>query len=409
MIEGQNLGRKLNESEADFINRICGYRVEKRWKWQEIADFINDELGYNFSESKYRKNYAREQIAYYKGLEDASGESGEQHEETEFTDKELDLREKYKGASENVPYYRLMRQDSRFERFYKLVGENIKALEPPKLSVDAEHFKRDAENGNRFVMSLADLHIGACFESINNRYSMEIARQRFEFLLDELKFFVVEHDIGELTILSLGDVVQGILRVSDLKLNEAPVVEAFVFAMRLLAEFLNELSRFCVVDFKQICYSNHDQLRPLGTKASELAAEDMGKILLAYLQDVLRKNERVKIEGDVERDYFEFKIFDFNCIALHGHQVKNVKDLYKDLANRHRVFYDYIFLGHSHSTKEFVNAEGEHHDCETLVTSSFCGSDKYSDSLFVGSKASVRIYEFHSQLGRIASYKIILN
>ena len=60
-------------------------------------------------------------------------------------------------------------------------------------------------------------------------------------------------------------------------------------------------------------------------------------------------------------------------------------------------------------TKEFVNAEGEYHDCSTLVSGSFVGSDPFSDKLMVGSKASVKIYEFDKLYGQIASYKIILN
>lgn len=109
------------------------------------------------------------------------------------------------------------------------------------------------------------------------------------------------------------------LRISDVKLNEKAVVDAFVFGCRLLADFLNKLSAYCKIEFLQVCFSNHEQLRLLGSKASELANEDMGKILFAYLTDVLSNNDRITVIGDTNRDYIEFKIFNFNCIALHGH------------------------------------------------------------------------------------------
>ena len=86
-----------------------------------------------------------------------------------------------------------------------------------------------------------------------------------------------------------------------------------------------------------------------------------------------------------------------------------MKDVGKDLANRHRIFFDYIFLGHSHSAKEFIFAEGDSHDAEVLVAPSLIGSDPYSDKLFVGSKASIKIYGFDSKYGHTESYKFILN
>lgn len=439
MIDPSKYPRNAGESEDDYKNRICELHETARLRWQEISEILNFNLGYDYTESKYRKDYAREKAAYYRGLSDAEGETesvgsgcpvgpeGPKGYTFEFnlgprtnpgdpgpesyslTDDDVALREKYNYATEKTPYYRLMRQDSRFERFYSMVAEQIKRLPPPDFLREDNRGAMDDEEFHDFVMTLADLHIGACFESVNNSYSMAIAKERFNLLLGRVSKFVNDHNIETLKILSLGDVVQGILRISDLKLNEAPVVDAFVFAMRLIADFLNKLSAYCYIQFYQVCYSNHDQLRPLGTKASELAAEDLGKILYAYLRDTLENNQRIEIIADTEHDYLEFSIFDFNCIAMHGHQVKNPPMLYKDLANRHHKFYDYIFLGHTHSTKEFVNAEAAHHDCASLVSSSFCGSENYADSLFVGSKASVRIYEFDRVYGNVASYKIILN
>lgn len=81
----------------------------------------------------------------------------------------------------------------------------------------------------------------------------------------------------------------------------------------------------------------------------------------------------------------------------------------KDLTNRNRKFYDYVFVGHTHSAKEIINAEGKHHDLMTLVSGSFCGSDPYADKLMVGSKASCKIYGFDKKYGYIESYRIILN
>lgn len=406
MVEDKDFKRGDNESEEDYQIRICSLKETKHLTWEDIADILNAELGYDYTESRYRRQYATYLRGYQRREEEIVSEIDKI--DIDFSKEEQEWRTRYGLSGGKIMYYRMLRRDGRFERFYRLVGENIKRLDPP----DLLHLTiPDAikQNKKEYVMTLADLHIGACFESVNNSYSIKIATERFEKLLNETAKFCELHNINKLNIISLGDIIQGILRISDLKLNEMAVIDAFVIAMRLIADFLNKLSAVVKIDFYQVCYSNHDQTRPLGTKASELGGEDLGKILFAYLTDTLSKNKRIDIIANPVKDYLEFKIFDFECIALHGHQIRNATNIYKDLANRHRKFYDYIFLGHTHSMKSFVNAECETHDAETLVSSSFIGSDPYADKLMVGSKASVLIHEFEPITGRVGSYKIILN
>lgn len=394
MLELEKELKRLDaESEEDYQFRICGLKERYELTWEQISQILNAELGYNYTESKYRKQYN----AYLKGFSDGQKE--------ELGIDEQELRDRYISSTEKLPYYRLLRQDARFERFYRLVGENLQKLTPPSFNYCATQVDSDRE----YVLTIADLHFGANFEGVNNSYSMEIAQERLQFLFEKTVAFVIDKGISNLKILSLGDVVQGILRISDLRLNEGPVIDAFVQVCRILSGFLNALSKYCKVTFYQVCYSNHDQIRPLGTKASELATEDLGKILLAYLTDVLSLNKNVKIIGDPEHDYLKFKLFDFSCIALHGHQINNLNTLAKDIANQHREFFDYVFVGHSHSAKEFINAEGAHHNIETLVAPSFVGSCPYADKLMVGSKAASKIFEFSPVEGHIASYSIILN
>ena len=418
---------KPGETEDEYEIRICSLHDESDLTWDDITAIINSALDWNYTESRYRKvwkayclgvkNTAVQRRPRSKGEGDylttknnpiEIDELKKQPAEPKYTEKEEDLRESYATTSDRLAYFRELRQDSRFERFYKNIAaaiEKVGKLEVPIFLNPVQTKKQDKQ----YVVGLADLHLGAAFSAINNKYNIEIANKRIEDSANYIKDFVLEKGLSEITVLSLGDMIQGMLRTSDLKLNEKDVVDAFVIAERLLAGFLNSLSKYCKVKFIQVCYSNHEQPRYLGTKANELAGEDMGKILFAYLQDVLALNERVEIIGDTEKDYYEFKIFDFECFAEHGHQIKSIADANKNLTNRHRKFYDYVFLAHSHSTKEFITAEGLHHDVETLVLPSLIGSDPYADKLMVGSKAAIKIFGFDKKYGHTESYKYILN
>ena len=397
MIITSDLFRKLpEESDLEYIQRVSAQKVFYKVTWQDIADTVEKETGITKSADTYRIVYGSTKIKDIK------------KEDIQLTptieDIEREKKETYGKKVDNIIYNRLLRQEGRFERFYHIISDKLLVFEPPKFEV-----LNCPQNDKEYVLGFADLHIGAKFSSVNNEYSMEIAKQRMEKAVAYCKDFVSKHNIRKLTVLDLGDEIQGMLRISDLKLNEVAVVDAFTYACRLIAQFLNELSAFCEVDFKMVSRSNHNQTRNLGTKASELASEDLGKILYNYIKDVLRFNSRVTVSTDVDRDYITFKIFDFNFIALHGHQVKNINTTIKDLSNLHRTFFDYAILAHSHSAKEFIESEGKNHDIETLVLPSFVGSCPYADTLMVGSKAGMKIFEFDRVFGHTASFKIILN
>ena len=94
---------------------------------------------------------------------------------------------------------------------------------------------------------------------------------------------------------------------------------------------------------------------------------------------------------------------------MHGHQIKNVESAVKDISILHKKFYDTILVGHLHSGKEIPSHEGVLGDSEILISPSFVGSDPYSDSLYKGSKASVKVYGFDKLYGHTETYKFILN
>lgn len=404
---------RQGETDDEYEIRVCSLHDEYGLTWDDVTAIINSALDQNYTESRYRKMWKM----YNLGVRNTTTqrrmrnkESGEylKINDAAIEDREDELRERYADSTDRIAYTRLLRQDARFERFYKLVGEQISQLPPPQF-LNENTISSFVDNDKEHVLCFADLHIGAKFISINNNYSIQEAKNRFEKALAYCRDYVSKNNVRKLTVLSLGDEVQGMLRISDLKLNEKCVVDAFVFAERLIANFLNELSRYCYVDYKMVVYSNHNQNRYLGTKASELAGEDMGKILYGYLTDVLALNDRITVYANEEADYTEFKIFDFNFIMLHGHQINNVQNAIKDLSNTHHKFYDYVILGHTHSLKEYPGGEGEHHNMEVLVAPSVCGSDPYADKLQVGSKAGMVIFEFDKKYGYTDKHNIILN
>ena len=219
-----------------------------------------------------------------------------------------------------------------------------------------------------------------------------------------------ENNISKLHVVGLGDDVQGVLRLSDLKLNETSVVEATVMVARMIACFLNQVSAYCYVEYYHTPTSNHSQTRPLGSKASELACEDMEYVIGNYISDILLANNRVNVHLNNDCDYIEIPIFDFNVLAMHGHTIKNLDTALKDLSVAHRKLIDYIFVGHWHNGKVIPGNEHDNHDTEVLMCPSFQGTDPYAFyKLGLSSKAACKLFVFDEKYGCVETVKFILN
>ena len=322
-------------------------------------------------------------------------------------EKEEIRKERIKLQTANIERNRVDRGESRQEFYYEYVGNVVETLPVPEFKPLFTNKEEDVVN---YLVCLSDLHYGASFKCENNEYSPAIFADRLEYLSEEIYNFVAKKQLSKIHIACLGDVLQGLLRASDLKINDSSVVKATVEVSRLIAQFLNSLSEFVEIDYYHVPSANHTQTRPLGSKASEIADEDLEYVISHYIEDLCKYNKRVNVKlAEEGKQYVEIDIEGFEVLAMHGHQIKNMDTALKDLSILRRSFCDYLILGHFHNGKEIPSSEGCCHDTEILICPSFVGSDPYSDSIMKGSKAAVKIYGFDEIYGHTETYKIILN
>lgn len=400
-----DLKRRPDESPADYEMRICGLKEILGKRWDEVAAIINEELGQDYTESRYRKRYNAAVVTSEHTRPLGSGAVVDTSALDNMTQLKTELAmERQKLSAEKLELQRQLRQQARFELFYDKVASAVQAL--PVLDFQPLPV---AASEKAWVLTLADLHYGSTFYSENNCYSREVAQSRMQDLCGQVIAEVQKNQIDYLTILSLGDTIEGLLRMTDLKLNDIPVVDCVVEVSRLLAQFLNQLSVYCLIDFYAVSAANHSQTRPLGSKANELATEDLERIIINYIKDMLADNDRVDVWIDLDREYVTFDLFDIHCVALHGHQIKNLQSALKDLSSLHQQFYSYLFCAHFHAAQEIVVGERDGHNCEVLVSPSLIGSDPYSDKLLKGAKAASALYGFDREHGHISTTKFILN
>ena len=322
----------------------------------------------------------------------------------QIEEKTLELeKQRKKLQATKIEYNRNIRKDSRFELFYENVRDSKDRLPLPKFN---EILLNDYCDG-QYLLSIADIHYGATFESENNSYSREEVKRRFEVLLYKTRQIIKKNEISTINIIELADTVQGLLRISDITLNDIPVVDSVVEVSRLISTFLNELSKDVNIIYRHTMASNHTQNRYLGTKASEMPSEDMEHIIGNYIKDLVSNNPRIEVVLS-ENDYSSFELCGQEILCLHGHQVKSIKNAIKDYSMLHKKFYDICLLAHFHAGQSMSVGE-LNGNTEVVVCSGFVGSDPYSDSLKMGSKGMCKLFKIEENLGITETYTIVLN
>lgn len=394
--------RYENESDEELIYRVASDK-DKLGSWQAVADILNKLLGTEYTESKFRKQY-QSFIKMLNANQSKFVDSDTQLNELKVQEEKL-RKERIKLQTANVERNRVDRSESRQEMYYEYVGKICNNIEPPKF-----YPIKLNDNNEKYIVALSDIHYGATFKSENNEYSPLIAKQRFILLTNDIIDFIEIHNVSELSIASLGDVLQGLIHVTDLRINDSSIVKATVEISKIIADMLNELSAYCNIKYYHVPNANHTQLRPLGTKPNELANEDLEYVIGHYIQDLCANNERIKVVlANDNEQYIKIPIFNYEILAMHGHQIKSIENSIKDISMFRHKFIDYLLLGHYHNGKEITSQEANCIDTEVLISPSFIGSDPYSDTLFKGGKSAVKIYGFDETNGHNETYKYILN
>ena len=124
-----NYTRLPNESEDELIYRIGGLKDEIGTQ-QDVADILNEMLGYDYTESAYRKKY---QI-FEKMLDANAKKFSTAEAQADVIREERDAlrKERMKLQTLNMERNRIDRAEARQELYYEYIGQYVKSLPAPK-------------------------------------------------------------------------------------------------------------------------------------------------------------------------------------------------------------------------------------------------------------------------------------
>lgn len=230
--------RLEGEGELETIYRICAAKDEIG-TWQDVADILNGILGYEYTESKYRKQFQSfEKILdanQDKFVSDSSylKEIQEQKRELEIT--------KAQCRDERTAWSRQNTTQARVEQKLDYLGERLEEIGRMEFrdhAVPVNFFNDESD----LLIILSDLHVGQIFESTWGRYNSDIAKHRLSKYLDSISGIQLRHKSRNAYVSIQGDLINGSIHKSIAITNRENVIDQVKLAVEYITSFCYELS-----------------------------------------------------------------------------------------------------------------------------------------------------------------------
>lgn len=308
---------------------------------------------------------------------------------------------------------RQVNETYRAEARSELLRETIMAAvkEMPPIDVRPVYMAGGIGNGS-LVVALGDFHYGAdiCVTGLYgeklNEYNSQVFEQRMEKLLAEIAAILEKENINAVHILLVGDLLDGMLRQSQLTRLEYGIVESTMRLSEYMAKWLIELSSDAYVDV-WAATGNHSEIRPLKSKSREFEDENLEKVIMWYLEARLADVARIKIHANCDRMVLA-NIEGFDFLLLHGDGEKGIDEIAKETINCYNKKIDFFVCGHLHREEEFRTGMTANGDSIVIRAPSICGVDRYAQSRRYNGKAGATAMVIERDYGRRCIYPILL-
>jgi predicted phosphodiesterase len=378
-----NYIRQVGETEEEFILRVCA-DYDKIGTWDKIAMIINEELGWEYTESKYRKQYQKKYL-----------ESRLQHSDSK---EDILYKERVKNNDKIREFRNGLRQEAREEHFYELIVEAANRLSPikiPKLEIKPRQTNTSA------LQLIADEHFGVDFKinglefgEVLNEYSPEEFEKRMWKLLNDMVILAEKEHQQEISTFFLGDSLDGILRISQLMSLRYGIVDSCLLYAEFISNWLNELSKYLKVHYYST-YGNHTMLRLLDGKKNSFPNENMQKIIDKFVEIRTENNPNLTIHKNNTEKIF-VNIQGFNVLGVHGEE-KSAEQALKDYSNLYNKNISYLIFGHKHHPFW----EGVGFTKGVIGSGSIMGTDDFAIRLRTGSNPCSTFCIFEQEQGKV--------
>lgn len=354
--------RLEGESEEELIYRITGEK-DKIGSWQDVADILNDLLGTDYSESKFRKQrqaFDKLLIAHQAKIEnnDIVSEIREERRELE--------KERVKIRDERNEYRRLLREQARRESLTELIERTVKEYKPV-YNIESTAVE---SSDNDLIVHLTDIHHGIEINNYFNKYNDDVLLDRLSKFISKIKEVKERHSPENCYILCGGDFLSGCIH-SNLRLeNNKNVIEQTLSISEMVAEFIAKLSPM----FKEVTIGfvtgNHGRINP--DKDFCEKGENFENFIPAYLKVRLREYSNLSfVNNEIDESIGHITVRGNEVYYTHGD-----KDAVQNIVQRLKLMVsekvDLVYMGHRHT-----NGMTTVYTAKVIESGCLSGSDNY--------------------------------
>ncbi len=305
----------------------------------------------------------------------------------------------------------VFRAESRSQLLRENIYEAIRTL--PKLEpCNTSDIIERPESEKELVLCLGDFHFGAEISveglegEIINEYNEEVFKRRMSDVYRETISILRKEKIGRVHVFLVGDLIDGMLRQSQLMRLQYGIVESTIRFSELMANWIASLGAVTNVDV-YACTGNHSEVRPLKAKAREYEDENMEKVIMWYLEERCNRYKNIRAHADCKR-YVKADVCGYSFLLLHGDGGAHITQLARDAVNLYSKPIDFFICGHKHSEAEFPSGVTKDGHSVVIRVPSLCGIDHFAQSLGCGGSAGATAIVMEPGYGRRCVYPIVV-
>lgn len=332
--------------------------------------------------------------------------------QTDLSDGYID-RQKIRDLTRQVN--NMYRTESRSEQLRETVRDSIAKLHPIEIRHRGVYGTYDpSAEGKSLVVALGDFHYGAEIHvaglrgEVINHYDHHVFEERMIRLEEELVQIAKKEQVSDLHIFLVGDLIDGMLRQSQLMRLEYGMVESTIRLSEWLAWWIAQLA--CETNKQIHIYAatgNHSEIRPLRSKNREFEEENLEKIIVWFLEERLREYDNIEFHGECQKMVLA-DIQGYSFLLLHGDGEKSISQIAQDAVNMYAEPIDFFICGHKHKEQEIPMGITDDGNSVIIRTPSICGVDRYAQSRGFGGKSGAIAMVIEQEYGRRCVYPIQL-
>jgi len=300
------------------------------------------------------------------------------------------------------------RNEARSDALRETIHDAVKKLTPLPRPEPVQRSATDCE----LVLGLGDLHYGAeytvkgLYGDALNIVRPEIIQSRLNLILGETIRLAEQHRVKRIHLCCVGDLIDGMLRQSQLMRLRLGVVDSTIELAEILAVGINYLAG--IETHVHFVSGNHSEIRPLGSNKGDFEDENLERIIWWYLKIRLANNPDVIFDGDCDKLHC-VEIAGFKFMLLHGDNPKDVTTLAKDAVNLYGSPIDYFICGHLHKQQEYLGGMTADGNSVVIRVPSVCGADPYANRKYYGGKPGAVVMIMKPNYGRYCVYPLTIN